>query len=177
MVTPELPSTPGRQDLATGVLVVAPGAALPGAELTVVPVEGSMDGAGGSARHPGPQLGGVQCLSRRRGPSLAPGSPCVARSLCLRARPPGSRPSSHRTDCTGAEAPGCGRPCQPPAPPQAGPALSPAPSGQRLSSWWRVRGARVCAGRGCREGRACFPAGLEPGAQGASAGRLWEGRC
>ena len=77
----------------------------------------------------------------------------------------------------GAEAPGCGRPCQPPAPPQAGPALSPAPSGQRLSSRWCVCRARVCAGRGYREGWACFPAVLEPGAQGASAGWLWEGRC
>lgn len=90
---------------------------------------------------------------------LAPGSPCVARSLCPRTRPPGSRPSPRGRDSTEAEALGCGRPHQPPDPPQAG-APRPAPgrcpqtrprqalpsvllpSGQRLSS----RGG-VCAGR------------------------------
>lgn len=57
---------------------------------------------------------------------LAPESPCVAGSLCPRARPPGSRSSPHGRDSTEVEALGCGQPRQPPDPPQAGPALSPA---------------------------------------------------
>ena len=61
-------------------------------------------------------------------------------------------------------------------PRQALPSVLP-PSGQRLSLWWRVCRAQVCVGRGCREGQACFPAVLEPGAQGTSAGWLEEGRC
>lgn len=64
---------------------------------------------------------------------LAPGSPFVAGSLCPRARPPGSRPSPHGRDSTEAEALGCGRPHQPPDPPQAG-APRPAPGRPCLQS-------------------------------------------
>ena len=94
---------------------------------------------------------------------LAPGSPCVAGSLCPTARPPGSRSSPHGRDSTEVEALGCGRPRQPPDPPQAGPALSPAAFWPVAVLWWRVCRAQVCVGRGCREGQACFPAVLERG--------------
>lgn len=148
MVTPELPAAPGHQDLATGVLVVAPGMALPGAELTTAPLAG-VDERSWRRRRSAPgglSWRGVQCLSLRREPSPAPGSPRVAGSLCLRARPPGSRPSSHRTDCTGRRRLGVAGPASPqPRPRQARPSVL------RLLASGCPHGG-VCAGRGCARG-------------------------